>query len=134
MQKYLSVSDRSKIAKRLGLSDTQVKTWFQNRRTKWKRQSALRIVDDCKRVESKKDERLGIESGFERQTLNNCNMLNSSHTSRLYSNHQIVNHVQSTLRLTGNTFHHSIGNMSAPISVSNTHLLRGGFISRDMHP
>ena len=30
--KYLSVEERGSLAKRLGLSDTQVKTWFQNRR------------------------------------------------------------------------------------------------------
>merc|ERR1719461_2283093 len=39
--KYLSVEERGNLAKRLGLSDTQVKTWFQNRRTKWKRQTSL---------------------------------------------------------------------------------------------
>ena len=31
--KYLSVEERGGLAKRLGLSDTQVKTWFQNRRS-----------------------------------------------------------------------------------------------------
>ena len=30
--KYLSVEERGNLAKKLGLSDTQVKTWFQNRR------------------------------------------------------------------------------------------------------
>ena len=30
--KYLSVEERGSLARRLGLSDTQVKTWFQNRR------------------------------------------------------------------------------------------------------
>lgn len=31
-QKYLSVQDRLELANKLGISDTQVKTWFQNRR------------------------------------------------------------------------------------------------------
>ncbi|XP_022667220.1 barH-like 2 homeobox protein isoform X2 [Varroa destructor] len=38
-QKYLSVQDRMELANRLNLTDTQVKTWYQNRRTKWKRQA-----------------------------------------------------------------------------------------------
>ncbi|CAL8083845.1 unnamed protein product [Calicophoron daubneyi] len=40
-QKYLAVQDRMDLANRLGLSDMQVKTWYQNRRTKWKRQTAV---------------------------------------------------------------------------------------------
>uniref|UniRef100_A0A0N4Z7D3 Homeobox domain-containing protein n=1 Tax=Parastrongyloides trichosuri TaxID=131310 RepID=A0A0N4Z7D3_PARTI len=40
-QKYLSVQDRMDLAQRMGLSDTQVKTWYQNRRTKWKRQASV---------------------------------------------------------------------------------------------
>ncbi|XP_055629477.1 homeobox protein koza isoform X2 [Toxorhynchites rutilus septentrionalis] len=42
-QKYLSVADRSDVADALNLSETQVKTWYQNRRTKWKRQNQLRL-------------------------------------------------------------------------------------------
>lgn len=38
-KKYLTISERNKLAKSLSLSDTQVKTWFQNRRTKWKKQN-----------------------------------------------------------------------------------------------
>ncbi|KAH9414807.1 BarH-like 1 homeobox protein [Dermatophagoides pteronyssinus] len=33
-QKYLSVQDRMELAAKLNLSDTQVKTWYQNRRVR----------------------------------------------------------------------------------------------------
>ncbi|CAH8513786.1 unnamed protein product [Heterobilharzia americana] len=38
-QKYLTPSDRDRIAKHLGLTNTQVITWFQNRRAKLKREA-----------------------------------------------------------------------------------------------
>ena len=38
VKKYLTLIERSKVATHLELSEKQVKTWFQNRRTKYRRQ------------------------------------------------------------------------------------------------
>ncbi|XP_043374916.1 T-cell leukemia homeobox protein 1 isoform X2 [Dermochelys coriacea] len=35
-QKYLASAERAALAKALKMTDAQVKTWFQNRRTKWR--------------------------------------------------------------------------------------------------
>ncbi len=35
-QKYLASAERAALAKLLKMTDAQVKTWFQNRRTKWR--------------------------------------------------------------------------------------------------
>lgn len=45
-QKYLASAERAALAKQLKMTDAQVKTWFQNRRTKW-RYVVLLLHDKC---------------------------------------------------------------------------------------
>ena len=48
-QRYLVKDERRHLAVTLGLTDRQIKTWFQNRRTKWKRQNTEAMWDDTLR-------------------------------------------------------------------------------------
>ncbi|XP_077992788.1 uncharacterized protein LOC144446821 [Glandiceps talaboti] len=73
-QKYLSTTEREEFAEKIGLSDIQIKTWFQNRRMKWKRQRK-----DDSHSEADPDTQVSPLSYF-----------NSMHTSPLRTSHSTV--------------------------------------------
>ncbi|RWS22507.1 homeobox protein Nkx-6.2-like protein [Leptotrombidium deliense] len=50
--KYLAGPERAKLAYALGMSESQVKVWFQNRRTKWRKKHAAEMATAKKRHDS----------------------------------------------------------------------------------
>ncbi len=60
-QKYLSKVNRCKLAHQLGLQERQVKTWYQNRRTRWKK--------DCSDQEWSKEKELSAANNYSQYVL-----------------------------------------------------------------
>ncbi|CAF1469303.1 unnamed protein product [Adineta steineri] len=77
-QKYLSTSDRIELADMLHLSQLQIKTWYQNRRMKWKKQVML---DGFKEIPTKpkgRPKKNSIPSFAELQRLENEKQISTS--------------------------------------------------------
>ncbi|XP_023218473.1 homeobox protein Nkx-6.2-like [Centruroides vittatus] len=54
--KYLAGPERAKLAYALGMSESQVKVWFQNRRTKWRKKHAAEMATAKKKHDSEAEQ------------------------------------------------------------------------------
>lgn len=87
-QKYLSTTERSCLAYSLGLTEEQIKVWFQNRRSKWKKGDKPAGQDDDNQSQLSESP----NSGDEHQSNMMLNQHPPHHHDQMPSHHQVEQH------------------------------------------